>query len=148
VSTLQVLTDSLLSFSSDQLKHSAHIRAQPGNSVSIVTRLMAGRPFPAEAGIFLFATASRPALGPVKPPIQLSAGVTWSGREFDHLPPSNDDFKKPWSYTSTPLYVFITFFTYLGKGRASFPFVTGMFFLTQIPGSTVYDMTTINIHAD
>jgi hypothetical protein len=44
-------------------------------------------------GIFLFATASRPALWPTQPPVQwvpraLSLGVKWPGRKADHSPPS------------------------------------------------------------
>jgi len=63
-------------------------------------------------GIFLFTTASRPALGPTQPPIQyvpgaLSLGVKRPGREVDHLPPSNDEIKNAWSYTSIfPEHVF------------------------------------------
>jgi hypothetical protein len=45
--------------------------------------------FPTGAGIFLFTTASRTALGPTQPPIQwlpgaLSLGVKRPGREADH----------------------------------------------------------------
>jgi hypothetical protein len=41
-----------------------------------------------------FSTVSRPALGPIQPPIQwvlgaLSLGVKRKGREADHLPPSS-----------------------------------------------------------
>jgi hypothetical protein len=57
--------------------------------------------------IFLFTTASRTALGPTQPPIQcvtgaLSLGVKRPGRESDHSPPSSDEVKNAWSYTSTP----------------------------------------------
>jgi hypothetical protein len=50
-------------------------------------------------GIFLFTTASRPALGPTQPPIQwvpgaLSLGVKRSGREVDHSPPSSAEVKE------------------------------------------------------
>jgi len=65
--------------------------------------------FPAGAmmGIFLFATASRPALRPTQPPIKLvpaalSLGVKRPGREADHLPPFSVEIKNSWSYTSTP----------------------------------------------
>jgi hypothetical protein len=63
-------------------------------------------------GIFLFATASRPALGPIEPPIQwiprvLSPGVKRPGREADHSPPSSAEVKKTWRYTSTPQYAFM-----------------------------------------
>jgi hypothetical protein len=62
--------------------------------------------------IFLFTTASRPALGPTQPPIQwvpgaLSLGVKRSGREADHSPPSSAEVKNAWSYTSTAQYVFM-----------------------------------------
>jgi hypothetical protein len=56
--------------------------------------------------IFLFTTASRPALGPTQPPIQwvsgiLSLGVKRPGREADHSPPSSAEVKNAWSYVST-----------------------------------------------
>jgi hypothetical protein len=58
-------------------------------------------------GIFLFTTASRLALGSTQRPIQwipgtLSLGVKRPGREADHSPPSSDEVKNAWSYTSTP----------------------------------------------
>jgi hypothetical protein len=48
---------------------------------------------PSKGKIFLFSTASRPALGPTQPSIQyvlgaLSPGVKQPGREADHSPPS------------------------------------------------------------
>jgi hypothetical protein len=83
---------------------------EQGSSVSIVTRLWTGRPgFDCrQAGIlFLFTTASRPALGPTQPPIQwvpviLSTRVKGPGREADHSPPSSAEVKNAWSYTSIP----------------------------------------------
>jgi hypothetical protein len=58
-------------------------------------------------GIFIFITVSRPALGPIQPPIQwlsgaLSPGVKRLGREADHSPPSSAEVKNAWSYTSIP----------------------------------------------
>jgi hypothetical protein len=58
-------------------------------------------------GIFLFTTASRPAVGPTQPPNQwvpgaLSLGVKRPGREADHLPPLVPRSKNEWSHTSTP----------------------------------------------
>jgi hypothetical protein len=52
-----------------------------------------------ESRIFIFTTASRPALGPTQPPIQwvpgaLSLGVKWPGREADHSPPSSAEVKE------------------------------------------------------
>jgi hypothetical protein len=59
-----------------------------------------------DMGIFFFATASEPALGPAQPPIQwvlvtLSLGVKRPGREADHSPPSSAEVKNAWSYTPT-----------------------------------------------
>jgi hypothetical protein len=50
-------------------------------------------------GIFLFTTASRPALGTIQPPIQwvpgaLSLGIERLGRETDHSPPSSAEVKE------------------------------------------------------
>jgi hypothetical protein len=50
-------------------------------------------------GIFLFATASRPAVGLIQPPMQwvpgaLSLGVKRPGCEADHSPPSNAEVKE------------------------------------------------------
>jgi hypothetical protein len=58
-------------------------------------------------GIFLLATASRPALGSIQPTIQwvtgaISLGVKRPGREAYHSPPSSAEVKDAWSYTSTP----------------------------------------------
>jgi len=66
--------------------------------------------FPVGAGIFLLATAPRPALGPTQPPIQwvpgvLSPGVKRPERETDHSLPPSADVKNAWSYTYTPQYV-------------------------------------------
>jgi hypothetical protein len=53
---------------------------------------------------FLFATASRPSLGPTQPikwvPGTLSPEVKRWGREADHSPPSSAEFKNAWGYTS------------------------------------------------
>jgi len=55
-----------------------------------------------ELGIFLFTTASRPALGPTQPPIQWVPGVNRSGCEADHSPPFSAEVKNVLCYTSTP----------------------------------------------
>jgi hypothetical protein len=72
-----------------------------GISVTTVTRLRAGRPaFDSQQGqqFFLFATASRRALGPTQPPVQevsrfLSPEVKRPGRQADHSPPSSASFE-------------------------------------------------------
>jgi hypothetical protein len=56
--------------------------------------------------IFLFTTASRPALGPTQPPIQwvpepLSLGVKRLGLEAEHSLPSSAEMKNACSYAST-----------------------------------------------
>jgi hypothetical protein len=77
-------------------------------------------------GICLSTTASRTALGPIQPTIQwvlvvLSLGVKRPGREAYHSPPSRAEFKNPWSYTSTPQYVFMAWC--LVKHRDNFTFI-------------------------
>jgi hypothetical protein len=71
-----------------------------GSSVSTVTRLWDGRPgFPGRSrDSFLFATASRPALGSTHPPVQwvpevLSARVKRLGLEADYSPQRNAGLK-------------------------------------------------------
>jgi hypothetical protein len=74
------------------------------SSVGIATRLRAGRSvlgFDSRRGlgIFLFTTASRPALGPTQPPVQwvlgaFSLGVDRPGCEADHPPPSSAEVKE------------------------------------------------------
>jgi hypothetical protein len=51
---------------------------------------------------FLFATASRPALGPILGDRRFLTGVKRPGRESDQLPPSSAEVKNGWTYTSTP----------------------------------------------
>jgi hypothetical protein len=72
-------------------------------------------------GNFLFATASRPALGPTQPPIQwvpgiLSLRVKRPGREahYSHLVPKS---KNEWSYTSTPQYAFMVWCSVKAQGQ-------------------------------
>jgi hypothetical protein len=65
---------------------------------------------PGKGGFFLFATASRPALGPTQPPIQWvpgthSPGVKRLVRETDHSRPYGAEVKNAWGYTSTSPYV-------------------------------------------
>jgi len=57
--------------------------------------------------IFLFATASRPALGPKHPctqgaPGDLSSGAKWLRREADYWHLSSAEVKNAWNYPSTP----------------------------------------------
>jgi len=59
--------------------------------------------------IFLFTTATGPALGFTQPHIQwiagaLSLGVKLQMREADHSPPPSAEVKNEWSYASTPQY--------------------------------------------
>jgi len=49
-------------------------------------------------GIFLFTTASRPALEPTQRPLR----VSFPGGKADHSPPSSTEIKNAWMYTSTP----------------------------------------------
>jgi hypothetical protein len=56
--------------------------------------------FPADA-ILLFATASRPALGPTHPPMKWVTELKLPGREANHSPPLRIEVKKAWRYTST-----------------------------------------------
>jgi hypothetical protein len=70
--------------------------------VSIVTKLRVAWPrFDSRQGkeIFLFATASRPPLGPIQPPIQC---VAWALSQEVKRPGREAYVKNAWSYTSTP----------------------------------------------
>jgi hypothetical protein len=55
----------------------------------------------------LFATASKPALGPTHSPIQWVEEVMRSGGEVDHSPQSSSEVKNAWIYTSTTSHVLI-----------------------------------------
>jgi hypothetical protein len=82
-----------------------------GSSVSIVTRLRAGRPrFDSRQGqgMFLFATGSSP-------------GLRRPGCEADHSPQSSAEVKNVWSCTSTTPYVFMAWC--LVKHRDNFNFI-------------------------
>jgi len=73
----------------------------------------------------LFATASRPNLGPTQPHIQWvpgapTPGVKRSWREADHSHLSSVEIKSVRSYTSTPQYVFMAWC--LVKHRENFTF--------------------------
>jgi hypothetical protein len=56
-------------------------------------------------GFFLFATASRPVVGPTQPPTQcITEAITLvklPGREANTSPPPTAEVKNTWSYTST-----------------------------------------------
>jgi hypothetical protein len=81
---------------------------------------------------FLFATASKPALGTT----QSSMGngdplpsLKQSGRETDHSPPSSAEVKNTWSYTSTPPYVFMSWYLVKHTDKFTFAYI--------IPGKLV-----------
>jgi hypothetical protein len=81
--------------------------------------------FPAGARKFLFTTASRVALGPTQPPIQLvpgalSLGVKRLGREADHSLPSSTAVKIPRALPTVPQYAFMVWC--LVKHRDNFTF--------------------------
>jgi hypothetical protein len=81
--------------------------------------------FPAELGIFLFTTASRPALGPTQPPIQwvpgaLSLGVKRPGREADQSPVSSAEVRMRGAIPPLPEYVLMAWC--LVKHRDNFTF--------------------------
>jgi hypothetical protein len=65
-------------------------------------------------------------------PGTLSLGVKRPGPEADHSPPSSAEVKNAWSYTSTPQYVFMTW--YLVKHRDNFTNFT--FYFTHIVQKT------------
>jgi hypothetical protein len=78
-----------------------------------VTRLRAGRPgsIPGRGrDFFLFATASRLALGRTQTPIQWIRGVERPEREADHSLPSSAYVKNACSYTSTPSDAFLAWY--------------------------------------
>jgi hypothetical protein len=67
-------------------------------------------------GIFLFTTASRPALGPTQPPTQwapgaLSLRVKRPGREADDSAQSSAEVKNAWNYTSASQYAFMAWYS-------------------------------------
>jgi hypothetical protein len=94
-------------------------------------------------GIFLFTTASRPALGPTQPPIQwvpgaLSLGVKRPGRQADYSPVSSAEVKECMDlyFHSTPQYA----------RTASFPIYSSclVFYFVQ----EEYQATSYELSAD
>jgi len=75
-------------------------------------------------GLFLYATASRPALGPNYPPIHWVSGAFPGSKVAGALSwpliPSSDEFNYAWSCSSTPHYVFMPWS--LVKHRDNFTF--------------------------
>jgi hypothetical protein len=89
-----------------------------GSSANVMTRLWAGQlGFNSwqRHGFLLFSTASGPDLRPTQPHIQwglgvFSLGLKQLGHEADHSPPSSDEVKNVWSYTSAPQYFFMVWY--------------------------------------
>jgi hypothetical protein len=123
------------------------------SAVDVTTGYGAGRlrgqnSSPGTVKNFLFSTSSRPALGPIQPPIQwvpeaLSPEVKRPGRQADNSPPASAEVKKMWICTSTPPYVFMALSTrktlpYLSRTRVnvavlpSFPMQSGTAGVLQI----------------
>jgi len=58
-------------------------------------------------------------------PGALSLTVKWQGREADHLPPSSAKVVNAWSYTSTPQYTFMAWYSIKkAQGRLYFTFTS------------------------
>jgi hypothetical protein len=80
-------------------------------------------------GIFLFTTASRPALGPTQPPIQwvpgaLSLGVKRPGREADDSTLSSTEVKNAWSIPPFLQYAFTAWCSVKKSTGTTLPFTT------------------------
>jgi hypothetical protein len=70
-------------------------------------------------------------------------GVKRPEREADHSPPSSTEVKNAWSYTSTPLYVFMTW--RLVKHRDSFTFYIYLYIRVTL-GECNNNMATSNLY--
>jgi len=88
-----------------------------GSLVSILTRLRVGQPgFDSWQGIISLTTE------PHHPLIHrllrvVFLGVNWMRREADYSPPSSAKVMNAWSYTSSPLYVFMAWYLIKAQGR-------------------------------
>jgi hypothetical protein len=49
--------------------------------------------------------------------VSLSLGIKRPGREDDNSPPSSDEVKNTWSYTSTPQYAFMALCSVKTQGQ-------------------------------
>jgi len=63
-------------------------------------------------GFFIFPRTLKPVVVPTQPPIQYLLGLypsvgKWPGPDVDRLPQHGAEVKNEWSYTSTPLYIFM-----------------------------------------
>jgi hypothetical protein len=92
-------------------------------------------------GIFLFTTASKPALVPTQPPIQWVSGdvsleVKRPGREADHSPPSRAEVKMRGSIPPLPQYAFMVRCSVEAQGQL---YLSAFFFypVPETPASVV-----------
>jgi hypothetical protein len=79
-------------------------------------------------GIFLFTTASRPALGPTQPPIQwvpgaLALGVKKRVREGDQSPPSSAEVEVRGAVPPLPQFVFMAWCLFKLRDKFTFYFI-------------------------
>jgi hypothetical protein len=81
---------------------------------------MDGRGFESRQGlrIFLFTTASRTAVGPTHPSYYpMDTRGCFPGGEADHSPPSSAEVQNAWSYTSTPQYALMVWWSVKAQGQ-------------------------------
>jgi hypothetical protein len=90
---------------------------------------MIGIRLPVRAGLFLFATTSRPVLGPAQPPVQWILGaftprVKRAGGEANHSSPYSAKVKNACSHTAAPPYVLTAWFLVKPRDNFTLPYLT------------------------
>jgi hypothetical protein len=84
--------------------------------------LIIGVRVPAGAGNFSLHHRVQTGWGPTQPPVQwvpgaVPLGKKLPGREADNSPQSSVEVKNEWSYTSTPQYAFIAWYSAKSQGQ-------------------------------
>jgi hypothetical protein len=84
---------------------------------------------PSRSSEFFFDSVSRPALGPIQPPIQWVPGTLYlevkrPEHESDHSSPSSTKVKNSWSYTSTPPNTFMVLYLVTAQWKIYLYFIS------------------------
>jgi hypothetical protein len=93
--------------------------------------------------LFLFASVSRADVGPTQPPVKsvseaISRGLKQPGHEADYSPPPGAEVNV-WSYTSTPLYVFMAWYFFKPQDNFNFTCIKWHYDILKYQGCLIFN---------